>query len=171
VHFCKGRSKTLPRWTNTKDGADSADFDILDEGTVERHLDGVINKTGCIDLSINAISIRGDLQGTSLLETPLSDFMTTVDAGVRADFLTMRTAARHMAKQGFGTILTLSATSAGLSGRDRVYHKAGGFSVACAAIEAMTRSFAGELGRHGVRVVCLRSDALPETWPCDAEPQ
>lgn len=71
--------------------------------------------------------------------------------------------------QGHGVILALSATSAGLSGRDRVYHHTGGFAVACTSVEAMARSFAGELGRHGVRVVCLRSDALPETWPREAQ--
>ena len=32
-----------------------------------------------------------------------------------------------------------------------------------AAIEAMTRGFASELGMHGVRVVCLRADGMPET--------
>ena len=32
-------------------------------------------------------------------------------------------------------------------------------------MEEFTRSLAGEVGPHGVRVVCLRPDALPETWP------
>jgi NAD(P)-dependent dehydrogenase (short-subunit alcohol dehydrogenase family) len=41
----------------------------------------------------------------------------------------------------------------------------GGFSTACAAIEGLSRSLAGELGPHGIRVVCLRPDAIPETWP------
>jgi enoyl-[acyl-carrier-protein] reductase (NADH) len=37
-----------------------------------------------------------------------------------------------------------------------------GYGVACAALEAMTRHLAGELGAHGVRAVCLRADAIPE---------
>jgi NAD(P)-dependent dehydrogenase (short-subunit alcohol dehydrogenase family) len=168
--FLVGRPQSTVRKLAEDLGADSASFDIL-EATVERHVNGVMDKTQCIDVSINATSIRGDLQGTSLVETQLSGFITPSDTRVRENFLTIRTAARHMAKQGFGTILTLSAASVGLCGRDRVYHKTGGFSVACTAIEAMNHSFAGELGRHGVCVVCLRSDALPETWPCDAEPQ
>jgi hypothetical protein len=40
----------------------------------------------------------------------------------------------------------------------------GGFGTACAAIEALSRSLAGEPGPQGIRVVCLRSDAIPETW-------
>jgi NAD(P)-dependent dehydrogenase (short-subunit alcohol dehydrogenase family) len=39
----------------------------------------------------------------------------------------------------------------------------GGFSPACAAIEALTRSLAGEVGRKGVRVVGIRTNLNPET--------
>lgn len=73
-----------------------------------------------------------------------------------------------MAPQRSGVILTLSSASAWLSGRDRKYHLTGGFSTACAAIEALSRSLAGELGPLGIRVVCLRPDAIPQTWPADA---
>ena len=41
----------------------------------------------------------------------------------------------------------------------------GGFSLANAAIEALTRTLAGEFGRRGVRVVGLRSNFTPETYP------
>ena len=41
----------------------------------------------------------------------------------------------------------------------------GGFSLANAAIEALTRTLAGEYGRSGVRVVGLRSNFTPETYP------
>ncbi len=41
----------------------------------------------------------------------------------------------------------------------------GGFNLACASIEALTRSLAGEVGRYGVRVVALRPNFTPETVP------
>lgn len=41
----------------------------------------------------------------------------------------------------------------------------GGFSLACASIECFTRSLAGEVGKHGVRVVSLRPNFTPETSP------
>ena len=37
-----------------------------------------------------------------------------------------------------------------------------GFGVACAAIEAISRHLAGELGPSGIRVICLRPHAIPE---------
>jgi NAD(P)-dependent dehydrogenase (short-subunit alcohol dehydrogenase family) len=63
--------------------------------------------------------------------------------------------------------LTLSSSSAGLSGRGRRYQLTGGFATACGAIEALSLSLAGELGPHGICVVYLRPDAIPETWPTD----
>jgi NAD(P)-dependent dehydrogenase (short-subunit alcohol dehydrogenase family) len=95
------------------------------------------------------------------------DFTTPVLVGVKTHFLTATAAARQMVQQGSGVILTLSSSSAALDGRDRVFHLTGGFSTACVAIEGFSRSLAGEVGRKGVRVVCLRPNALPETWSGD----
>ena len=51
--------------------------------------------------------------------------------------------------------------SATLSGGAFAYMT--GISAACGAIEAMTRSMAGEFGPSGVRVNCVRGSAMPET--------
>jgi NAD(P)-dependent dehydrogenase (short-subunit alcohol dehydrogenase family) len=144
--------------------AEAAQVDALDPQAIEAHLDAIVKKAGRIDISFNAISIRGDLQGTPLIRMPWEDFTTPVQTGVKTHFLTATAAARHMLPKKSGVILTLSSSSSVLSGRDRRFHLTGGFSTACAAIEALTRSLAGELGPQGIRVVCLRPDAIPETW-------
>ena len=57
-------------------------------------------------------------------------------------------------------ILTLSASAV------RAYVPGvyvGGFGVACAAIEALTKQFAAELGPQGIRAVCLRLEGIPES--------
>ncbi|MFG1812163.1 SDR family oxidoreductase [Kribbella sp. NPDC049174] len=41
----------------------------------------------------------------------------------------------------------------------------GGFSLACASIETLTRALAGEVGQYGVRVVALRPNFTPDTHP------
>ncbi|HEX2037832.1 MAG TPA: SDR family oxidoreductase [Chloroflexota bacterium] len=147
--------------------AELAQVDALDPGAVERHLDEVIARAGGVDISFNAVWIRGELQGTPLREMKLEDFTTPLVTAATTHFLTATAAARRMVQRGAGVVLTLSSSASGLSGRDRVYHKTGGFGVACAAIEELTRSLAGELGPFGVRVVCLRPDAIPETWPVE----
>lgn len=144
--------------------AETAQVDAQNQQAIEQHLDQVVGITGGIDITFNAIWIRGDLQGTPLLEQSPDDFLTPIIAGAKTHFLTATAAARHMVRQKSGVILTLSSTSSVLSGRDRRKHLTGGFSTACATIEAFSRSLAGEVGVHGVRVICLRPDAIPETW-------
>ncbi|WP_455271618.1 SDR family NAD(P)-dependent oxidoreductase [Rhizobium herbae] len=150
---------------------DAAQVDALDEMSVDEHAEHVLALAGRIDICINAVSIRGDLQGQPLIDMSVDDVLAPAETGIRTHFITARAAARRMIPKRTGVILTLSSTSAGLSGRDRVYHRTGGFGVGCTAVEALSRSLAGELGPHGIRVVCLRADALPETWPPDAEPE
>ena len=86
--------------------------------------------------------------------------MAPVTDACRTHFITATAAARHMTAQGSGVIVLLSATAA-LESR----HQMGGFNLACACIEALTRSLAGEVGRYGVRVVALRPNFTPETVP------
>lgn len=147
--------------------AETAEVDALDKAAIERHLDTVVADSGAIDISFNAVWIRGDLQGTPLVEMTLENFTTPVMVGISTHFLTATAAARHMIKRGSGVILTLSSSASALSGRDQAYHSTGGFGVACSAIESLSRTLSGQLGAKGIRVVCLRSDALPETWPAE----
>lgn len=151
--------------------AEAAQVDALDEAAARAHADAVAAKAGRIDVTFNAISIFGHLQGTRLIDMNSDDVLTPITAGVRTHLFTGVAAGRHMVKQGSGVILTLSSTGAHLSGRDQMKHSPGGFGIACTAIEALSRTLAAELGPKGVRVVCLRSEAIPETWstnPADA---
>lgn len=140
--------------------AEVAVVDAADPAAVEAHLESV----GRVDVTANATSLHGELQGTPLREMEVEDFVLPTVTALRTNFAIGTVAARRMVEQGSGVILTLSTSASVLSGRDRRFHSTGGFSTACAAIEEFTRSLAGEVGPHGVRVVCLRPDALPETW-------
>lgn len=170
--FLAGRDlaklKTLAAEITAAGGhAEAAEVDALDETAVRAHADAVADKAGRIDISFNAISIFGHLQGTRLIDMNSEDVLTPITASVRTHLFTGAAAARHMVKQGSGVILTLSSTGAHLSGRDQMKHSPGGFGIACCAIEALSRTLAAELGPKGVRVVCLRSEAIPETWSTD----
>lgn len=140
--------------------AETARVDALDEEAVERHLGEVVEQAGSIDVSFNAISIR-DIQLIPLVEMSQEDFMSPVMTGTSTHFLTARAAGKRMAERGSGVILTLSA-SAVRAHVPGVY--VGGFGIACAAIEALTKQLAAELGPGGVRVNCLRSEGIPESW-------
>jgi 3-oxoacyl-[acyl-carrier protein] reductase len=89
---------------------------------------------------------------------PLNDFTHPIMIAMQTQFLTTRAAARHMVKKGSGVIMMITATPARMA-----LPLAGGFGVACAAIEGLCRQLAGELGPKGIRVVCLRSTGSPES--------
>jgi NAD(P)-dependent dehydrogenase (short-subunit alcohol dehydrogenase family) len=139
--------------------AETAQADAMDQASVAAHADQVVSTAGSIDISFNAISFPV-VQGVPLVEMALEDFMAPVTAACRTHFITATAAARHMTTQGSGVIVLLSSTAA-LESR----HQMGGFNLACASIESLTRSLAGEVGPYGVRVVALRPNFTPETVP------
>jgi 3-oxoacyl-[acyl-carrier protein] reductase len=139
--------------------AETAQVDVFDQPGVEAHARGVAREAGSIDVSFNATGMNA-VQGVPLVELSLDDFMTPITESARSHFITATAAARLMSVQGSGVIVMLSSSAAGES-----RHRMGGFNLACAAIEAFTRSLAGEVGRDGVRVVCLRPNFSPETTP------
>ncbi len=140
--------------------AETAQVDAMDERAIEEHIGEVVERVGSVDVSFNAISIQ-DVQLIPLVEMSSEDFMRPISTGTTTHFLTARAAARRMATQGSGVILTFSA-SAVRAFFPGVY--VGGFGIACTAIEALTKQLAAEVGPDGVRVNCLRSEGIPESW-------
>jgi 3-oxoacyl-[acyl-carrier protein] reductase len=139
--------------------AETAQVDALDERAVDQHADAVAAEAGSIDVSFNVIS-HGGVQGTPLAEMELADFTRPVVTAVSTTFLTARAAARHMIRQGSGVILVFGGSGPPL--RD---YSLGGLQVAFEALESMRRQLSSELGRHGIRVVTLRTGGVPETIP------
>ena len=138
-------------------------LDALDERAVDEFADDVAARAGGIDVSFNLISHR-DVQGTPMAEMELEDFMRPIDTAVRSTFITARAAARHMIPRRTGAILIF-----GGSGDPVPDYSIGGFQVGLQALEAMRRQLSSELGRHGVRVVTLKTGGIPESIPAGYE--
>jgi NAD(P)-dependent dehydrogenase (short-subunit alcohol dehydrogenase family) len=130
--------------------------DVLDPAAVDAHAESVVARAGRIDVVLNAVGLQ-HVQGKSFAEQTLDEFTTPVFGYARAHFIIAQAASRAMIRQGSGVILALSTPGSRLPGPGFM-----GYGVACAALEAMTRHLAGELGRSGVRAVCLRADAIPD---------
>lgn len=139
--------------------ADVATVDAMDEDAVEAHADAVVRGAGSLDISFNAISLpQTGIQGTRIVDLSPAGFDLPMAVYSRANFLTARAAARRMTGQGSGVIVTITASPS----RTAV-PLMGGMAPAWAAIEALSRGLAAELGPHGVRVVCLNAAGMPET--------
>src|SRR5688500_535682 len=131
-------------------------LDCFDPAAVERHAIGVAEKTGRIDIALNAVGITFE-HGVPFAELNYEDFNGPVAGYLKTLFVTSQSVAPLMVQQGAGVILSLSAPVAKLSGVGFLGH-----GVASAAVEAFTRILAGELGASGVRALCIRPHAIPE---------
>lgn len=162
--FLTGHSMTSlqPVLQEIRSGGGYAEATVVDatqEHAVNKHLSEIVERRGSVDISFNAIGIpQTGVQGIPLLSLEADDYMLPVRTYSLSHFITARGAARHMVANRKGIILTLTATPGKVAAP-----LVGGMAAAWASIEALTRSLAAEVGSHGVRVVCLRSDAIPET--------
>jgi NAD(P)-dependent dehydrogenase (short-subunit alcohol dehydrogenase family) len=138
---------------------EAAEVDALDEQAVNRHLQSVIDSEGRVDISFNAVGIpNARLLGVPLVDLEAEQFALPITTYAMSYFLTARTAARRMIAQGSGVIMTVTALHS-RTGLPLV----GGYGPAQAAKEALTRDLSAELAPHGIRVVGLRPQAMPET--------
>jgi NAD(P)-dependent dehydrogenase (short-subunit alcohol dehydrogenase family) len=139
--------------------AGAAEVDALDEHAVEQHLQSVIDEAGRVDISFNAVGIPDtNILGTPLVQLDVKQFTLPITTYATSYFLTARLAARHMIPNKSGVIMTVTA----LHSRTGI-PLVGGYGPAMAAKEALTRDLSAELAPHGIRVVGLRPQAMPET--------
>jgi 3-oxoacyl-[acyl-carrier protein] reductase len=142
--------------TSAGGSAHAAAVDALDRASIEKHLGEVVRQHGGIDVSFNLIGLGGK-QGESLTAMNADSFSEAIVTAMRTHYLTATAAARYMTSRRSGVILALTAQVA-----RKPYVASGGFGVACAAIEALWRQLAVELGPSEIRLVTLRSSGSPD---------
>ncbi|HWW88333.1 MAG TPA: SDR family oxidoreductase [Vicinamibacterales bacterium] len=139
--------------------AEAAALDALDENAVENHLRSVVDKTGCLDISFNAVGFPdANILGIPFEKLDLERFSLPIAAYTTTYLLTARAAAKYMLPKKSGVIMTVSALPA-----RQGFAMNGGYGPAQAAKEQLTRDLSFEFARQGVRVVCLRPHGIPET--------
>lgn len=137
--------------------ADTAVVDALDATAVDAHLAGVIAREGRLDIAFNAVGVY-HVQGVPMTELTPEQFEWPVLTYARTNFITGTAAARVMAPRRTGVLFTLTTPGSQLHTA-----LASGFGVSNATVENLSLKLAGELAPQGIRVICLRPDAIPET--------
>jgi 3-oxoacyl-[acyl-carrier protein] reductase len=129
-------------------------LDVLDKDAVAAFVKSVVDSTGHVDISFCATSTHkpGGEQGAALTELNYEEFAMPLIDYTKATFNTATAVYPYMVKQHAGVILGMTAV---VSQMPLPY--TAGFGPAWAAVEAMLRLLAAELGPYGVRTVCLHS--------------
>ena len=139
--------------------AEAAEVDALDEQTVDKHLQSVIDEAGRVDIAFNAVGIPGTKTlGVPLVELDVEHFSLPITTYATSYFLIARMAARRMVANKSGVIMTATTQHSRMG-----IPLSGGYGPAMAAEEALTRVLSAELAPQGIRVVGLRPQAIPET--------
>lgn len=136
--------------------AEVAPVDATDQAAVEAHLAAIAAKAGPVKVMFNG-SGWVDTQGELLTEMQFDRFFDIVEVALRNWFYTGTAVARHMAGNGGGAIVGITANAA-----REAYSHVGGFGIACAAVEHYLRQLAVENGPFGVRVCWVRSPGSPD---------
>jgi NAD(P)-dependent dehydrogenase (short-subunit alcohol dehydrogenase family) len=139
--------------------AEAAQVDALDEHAIDAHLHSVIDETGRVDISFNAVGIAGTkILGVPLVNLDVEQFLLPITTYAKSYFLIARMAARRMIANKSGVIMTVSTQHSRMG-----IPLSGGYGPAMAAEEALTRVLSAELAHQGIRVVGMRPQAIPET--------
>jgi 3-oxoacyl-[acyl-carrier protein] reductase len=134
-------------------GARFYKVDVADRQAVQAWVDAVIAQYGRVDVLVNNAGIVRDNQlvhvkdGQLLKQLPEADFDRVIAVNLKGVFNCTQAVAPHMIRQGRGVILSASSV-VGLDGNfgqtNYVATKAG--------VVGMTKVWARELGRYGIRV-------------------
>jgi NAD(P)-dependent dehydrogenase (short-subunit alcohol dehydrogenase family) len=154
------RVEAVAREIVSADGsAEAEEVDALNEQAVDKHLQSVIDRTGRVDISVNAIGTPNrEILGVPLTKMDAGQFSLPITNYTMSYFLTARLAARRMIPNKSGVIMTVTALPSRMGTPLN-----GGYGPAQAAKEAMTRDLSYELAPQGIRVVGLRPHGIPET--------
>ncbi len=122
--------------------------DVTDRQQVEASVQRVVEEFGRVDILINGAG--GDQQG-AFLEQPPELHEKLVDLNYMGTVHCMRTVLPYMIERSYGRIVSVGSDA----GRMGEYHEAV-YSGAKAAVIALSKSLAREVGRHNVtlNVVC-----------------
>jgi sorbitol-6-phosphate 2-dehydrogenase len=138
--------------------------DVTSPESVERAVDEAVKKYGKIDVLLNNAGINLPLllvdakQPKSKYELDAARFDRMVAVNQKGAFLTAQAVARGMVERKSGVIINM-ASEAGSEGSEGQSC----YAATKSALYALTRSWAKELGRFGVRVVGLSPGILEKT--------
>lgn len=119
-------------------------MDVTSQASVQAGVDAILARFGQIDILVNNAGIIRDAQLAKMQE---SDFDAVIAVNLKGVYNTGQVVAKHMVERGRGVILNASSVVA-------LYGNFGqtNYVASKAAVIGMTKTWARELGRKGVRV-------------------
>lgn len=115
--------------------------DVTDRAQMEEAFGRVVEEFGSLDILINN---AGVLRDNLLFKMSDDDWTTVMAVHLQGAFIASQLAQKHMVKNGYGRIISMSSSSA-LGNRGQA-----NYSAAKAGLQGLTRTLAIELGPFGI---------------------
>jgi NAD(P)-dependent dehydrogenase (short-subunit alcohol dehydrogenase family) len=117
-------------------------FDITDQKTYQACVEEIVREKGKIDILVNnaAVCFYGDI-----FEDSLDQWRQVQSVNLEAIYWGCKLVAPHMARQGWGRIISIASTQA-IANEGRL----GSYTATKGAIMSFTKSLAVELAPHGI---------------------
>jgi 3-oxoacyl-[acyl-carrier protein] reductase len=119
--------------------------DMTDRAQVSRALDEVVDRLGGIDVCVDII---GGARWDTVADFTDDDWIWTINNNLTQVFFLFQETGRRMIRQGTGGSIVAIASVDGIAAA--AYHVA--YGAAKAGVISLAKTFADELGRHGIRV-------------------
>jgi NAD(P)-dependent dehydrogenase (short-subunit alcohol dehydrogenase family) len=157
-------NRTLEKMAGLTNMYQTRAIDALDEMAVENFLDEVVEISGRIDIAVNLVATDHAAfnHGKPATEVSLDQFLIPARLITGSQFITAKAAYKHMARQKSGVIVFITSTLAKVGSPWST-----AMAASHAATEGLVKSLATEWGADGVRVVGVRSEAMPDTPTID----
>ncbi|MEX5636065.1 SDR family NAD(P)-dependent oxidoreductase [Parafrankia sp. FMc2] len=133
--------------------------DVLDVAANTAVVEATVAHFGALDI---LVTVAGVFRPAELVEVTEEDFDAQIDLNLKGTFFSAQAAARYfLADSRPGKIITVSSTA----GR-RAFPGSSVYGASKAAVEHLTKVFAGELAPHGINVNCLVPGSIqtPTNW-------
>lgn len=129
--------------------------DVSDRFQVEELVDFAIEHFGSLHVMFNNAGISGAVHNR-FLDDDFADFERVIDVNLFGVLIGSQCAARHMAKNGGGSIINTTSIGGIKPGLPLLSYRA-----AKAGVIHATKSIARDLGEYGIRVNCIAPGHIP----------
>ncbi|WP_403021143.1 SDR family NAD(P)-dependent oxidoreductase [Salinibacterium sp. GXW1014] len=137
-------------WLAEASGVSGMTVDVSSEEQVAAGVAAVLDKFGSISALVNNAAVSPKHGGfrTPPVETPVEEWDLVMGVNLRGPFLTTKAVLPSMIEAGWGRVVNISSTA----GRQGARIAGLPYGVAKAGINGLTKTFALEVGMHGVTV-------------------
>lgn len=138
-------NKVVAEISSASGEARSEHVNVAEAAQVERMVQNTVSTWGCLDILVNNAGILADAR---LVKMPVEQWQRVIDVNLKGVFLCAQAAAKVMEAQNAGGVILNAASVVGLYGN----FGQSNYVAAKAGVIGMTKTWARELGKKGIRV-------------------